>query len=167
MRNLIFEISSKKSTTAASVPNPLSGHFSIFFNSSNSDRLSVKNSAGTVYTLIDSSQAVFNKTFTIEAPTATEDITVFRTDVAITVQEVIAVSVGTTPSTTYQLKHSTDRNAAGTNLTTSGTTTSTTTGDVATLSTAAIPANSWIWLETTAASGTSVKLSIDIRYTID
>ncbi len=103
----------------------------------------------------------------MEAPTASDDITIFRTDVDITVQEVIAVSVGTSPSTTYQLKHSTDRNAAGNALTTSAATTSTTTGNVATLSDATIPANSWIWLETTAASGTNVKLSIDIRYTID
>jgi len=107
------------------------------------------------------------KTITIEAPTASEDITIYRTDVAITVNEVIAVSTGTSPSTTYQLKHGTDRDAAGTNLTTSAATTSKTTGNTATLSTAAIPANSWIWLETTAASGTSVILSIDIRYTID
>jgi hypothetical protein len=108
-----------------------------------------------------------SKTITVEAPTATEDITVFRTDVAITVQEVIAVSVGTSPSTTYQLKHSTDRNASGNNLTNSGTTTSTTTGNTATLSDATVPANSWIWLETTAATGTNVKLTIDIRYTED
>lgn len=108
-----------------------------------------------------------SKTFTLEAPTASDDITIFRTDVAITVQEVIAVSVGTTPSTTYQLKHSTDRSAAGNNLTTSSTTTSTTTGNTATLSDATIPANSWIWFESTAASGTNVVLTIDIRYTID
>ena len=108
-----------------------------------------------------------NKTFTLDAPTASDDVTIFRTDVAITVQEVIAVSVGTTPSTTYQLKHSTDRNAAGNNLTNSATTTSTTTGNVATLSDATIPADSWIWFESTAASGTNVMLTIDIRYTED
>lgn len=107
------------------------------------------------------------KTFTLEAPTATDDITVFRTDVAITVQEVIAVSSGTTPSTTYQLKFGPDRNAAGTALTTSAATTSKTTGDVATLSNTAIPADSWVWYESTAASGTDVILSIDIRYTED
>lgn len=108
-----------------------------------------------------------SKTFTLDAPTAADDITIFRTDVAITVVEVIAVSTGTTPSTTYQLKHSTDRNAAGNALTTSAATTSTTIGDTATLSDATIPANSWIWIETTAASGTGVILSIDIRYTED
>lgn len=108
-----------------------------------------------------------NRTFTLEAPTASDDVTIFRTDVDITVQEVIAVNVGTTPSTTYQLKHSTDRSAVGNNLTTSSTTTSITTGDVATLSDATIPANSFIWFESTAASGTDVILSIDIRYTED
>ena len=107
------------------------------------------------------------KTITLESPTASDDITIFRTNVAITVQEVIAVSVGTTPSTTYQLKHSTDRSAVGNNLTNSLITTSTTTGDIATLSDNTIPVDSWIWLETTAASGTNVKLTIDIRYTID
>ena len=117
--------------------------------------------------VITKTSGVFNRTLTLQAPTSSDDITIFRTDVAITVQEVIAVSVGTTPSTTYQLKHSTDRDAAGSNLTTSVTTTSKTTGNVATLSVAAIPANSWVWLETTAASGTNVILTVDIRYTID
>ena len=49
---------------------------------------------------------VNSKTFVRQAPTASDNITMFRTDVDITVQEVIAVSTGTTPSTTYQLRHS-------------------------------------------------------------
>ena len=108
-----------------------------------------------------------NKTFTLQEPTASDDITVFRTDVAITVQEVIACSTGTSPSTTYQLKHHPTRSDAGNALTTSAATTSTTTGDTASLSDATIPADSWIWLETTVATGTDVYLSIDIRYTQD
>ena len=108
-----------------------------------------------------------SKTFTLQEPTASDDITVFRTDVAITVQEVIACSTGSSPSTTYQLKHHTDRSNAGNALTTSAATTSTTTGDTASLDDATIPANSWVWIETSAASGTSVYLSIDIRYTED
>jgi hypothetical protein len=109
-----------------------------------------------------------SKTLTLEAPTASDNITFFRTDVAISVQEIIAISTGTTPSTTYQLKHSLDRSVTG-NFLTSGeqTTTSTTTGDIATLGDSTIPANSWVWLETTAASGTDVVLTIDIRYTED
>ena len=109
-----------------------------------------------------------SKTFNLQAPTASDDITIFRTDVAITVHRVITVSTGTSPSTTYQLKHSNvSRSVAGNALTTLGTTTNSGAGDVATLSDNTIPANSWIWLETTAASGTNVYLSIDIRYTED
>ena len=108
-----------------------------------------------------------SKTLTLQEPTASDNITVFRTDVAITVQEVIACSTGTTPSTTYQLKHSTDRSVAGNALTASAVTTSTTTGDIASLSDVTIPANSWVWLETTIATGISVYLTIDIRYTED
>jgi hypothetical protein len=109
-----------------------------------------------------------NKTFTRESPTASDDLTIFRTDVAITVVEVIACSVGTSPSTTYQLKHHTDRNtSSGNNLTTSASTTSRTTGNIATLDDVTIPANSWIWYESTVASGTDIILTIDIRYTED
>ena len=107
------------------------------------------------------------KTLTLQSPTAADNISVFRTDVDITVQEVITVSNGTIPSTTYQLKHNPTRSNVGNDLTISTTTTSTTTGDIATLSDATIPANSWIWLETSAASGVNVYLTVDIRYTED
>ena len=110
---------------------------------------------------------ILTKTLTLEAPTASDDITIFKTDRAITVQEVIAVNVGTSPSTTYQLKYNAARNNAGTALTTSSSTTSVVGGNVATLSNASIPADNWVWLETSAASGTNVFLTIDIRYTED
>jgi len=108
-----------------------------------------------------------NKTFTLQEPTATDDITVFRTDEAITIQEVIAVSTGGSPSTEYALKYSTDRSAAGTTLVSATTTTSTSTGDVASLTNANIPADSFIWIETGTVSGTAVYLSLDIRYIED
>ena len=105
---------------------------------------------------------------TIESPSGSENITVFRTDFDITVQEVISVSTGTTPDTTYQLKHSNiGRNDIGNNLTNVSNTTSTSIGDVATLDVNSIPADSWIWFETSSANGMDVTLTIDIRYTID
>lgn len=110
---------------------------------------------------------ILTKTLTLEAPTASDDITIFKTDRAITVQEVVAVNVGTSPSTTYQLKYNAARNNAGTALTTSASTTSVVGGNVATLSNASIPADNWVWLETSAASGTDVFLTVDIRYTED
>lgn len=165
MNNLQYPYYSVKSILASAVENPDSGHYSIFIDSNNGNKLTIKDSSGTSTSIVDS--LALSKTITIESPTATEDVTIFRTDVAITVQEVMAVSVGTSPSTTFQLKHHTDRNNAGNALTNSLTTTSVNFGNSATLSDATIPANSWIWLETTAASGTNVKLTIDIRYIID
>ena len=105
------------------------------------------------------------KTLTIEAPIAGDDITMFRTGAAITIVEVAAISIGTSPSTTYVLRHSTDRSSTGTLVTTSAATTSVTTGDVATLSDTTVPANSWVWFEASAATGTDVTLSVYIRYT--
>jgi len=110
---------------------------------------------------------ILTKTITLESPTASDDITIFRTDRDITVQEVIAVNTGTSPSTTYQIKYNGSRNNAGTALTTSASTTSVVAGNTATLSNPSIPADNWVWLETTAASGTDVFLTIDIRYTED
>ena len=106
-----------------------------------------------------------NRGLTLEEPAVNDDITIFRTDVAIVIQEVIAVSTGTSPDTTYDIKYSTDRDAAGTSLVSSEQTTSTTTGDVATINNTNIPANSYVWLEVSAASGTDVYLNLDIRYT--
>jgi hypothetical protein len=116
---------------------------------------------------VESVNPTLSKTFTLQEPTATDDITMFRTDVAITVQEITTVNVGTTPSTTFVIKHDTTRSATGTNVANSQTSTNTGTGAVITINDATIPVNSWIWLETSAASGTDVYLTIDIRYTED
>ena len=110
---------------------------------------------------------LLSKDITIEAPTASEDVTFFYTPLAITVTEVRVVGVGTTPSLTLVLKHATDRSAAGTDVTTSAAFTSTTTGTAAALSDATIPAASYVWLESTATSGTVTSFSIHLRYTID
>jgi len=115
--------------------------------------------------LLQNRDSMTNRTLTLEEPTVSDDITIFRTDVAIVMQEVIAFSTGTSPDTTYDIKYSTDRSAAGTSLVSSEQTTSVSTGDVATISNVNIPANSFVWLEVSAASGTDVYLSLDIRYT--
>lgn len=110
---------------------------------------------------------LLSKDITIEAPTASEDITFFYTPIAITVTEVRIVHVGTSPSVTLVLKHATDRSAAGTDVTTSAAFTNTTTGATATLSDATIPAGSYVWIETTAQSGTVNSMAIHLRYTVD
>lgn len=108
-----------------------------------------------------------NKTFTLQEPTSSDNITIFKTYVDITVEEVIVVNTGTLPDTTYIIKHNVDRSAAGQNLVDSTSTTSTTTGDTPQLNVTSVPAGSWMWIETSAATGTNVYLSVDIRYTED
>ena len=107
----------------------------------------------------------------VENPGASEDLTVFFTPVAITITEMRAVLVGSsTPSVTWTIRHhATDRSNAGNEVVTSGTTTtSTTTGsDVTSFNDATIPADSFVWLETTAKSGTVIELHVSIIFSID
>lgn len=110
-----------------------------------------------------------SKSITVESPTATEDISIFFTPVAITITEMRAVVRGTTPSVTWTIRHGTDRSAAGNQVVTGGTTTTsqTTGSDVVSFNDATIPADSFVWLETTAETGTTNELHVSIVYTED
>jgi hypothetical protein len=91
---------------------------------------------------------------------------------AVTISEIRAVHVGTlaTPDIDIDIRHSTDRSAAGNQVeTTAMTITSSTTGDSFTtgFEDATVPANSWIWVETSSISGTTDNLEIVVRGTYD
>lgn len=109
----------------------------------------------------------FNKT--LENPSSAEDSSIGFTPVAITITDIRAVLVGSsTPSVTWTIRHSTDRSAAGNEVVTGGTTTTAITGSsITSFNDATIPANSYIWLETTAQSGTVNELFISAIYTED
>lgn len=108
---------------------------------------------------------------TVESPTNAEDITIFFTNRAITVTEMRAVlnNGSATPSVTWTIRHSTDRNATGNEVVTSGTTTTSITSgsDVTSFNDATIPADSFVWLATTAKSGTVPELHVTIVFTYD
>ena len=111
-----------------------------------------------------------SKSITIELPDNAEDISMFFSNAAITVKEIRAVLIGaSTPSVTWTVRHGTDRSATGAEVVTSGTTTtSVTTGsDVTSFNDATIVADSFVWIETTAQSGTVTELHITIVYTRD
>lgn len=111
-----------------------------------------------------------SKSITVEDPTSTEDISMFFTDDAITVTKMVAVLVGSsTPSVTWTIRHGTDRSGTGAEVVTSGTTTtSTTTGSVVTsFNDATVVADSFVWLETTAQSGTVDEINITVFYRQD
>jgi hypothetical protein len=110
-----------------------------------------------------------SKSVAVESPTDAEDISLFFTSEAITITEMRAVTAGTDPSVTWTIRHASDRSATGTQVGTGGTTTTTTTtgSDVTSFNDATIPADSHVWLETTAATGTITWISVTIIYTID
>jgi len=113
--------------------------------------------------------SVLIKSITIESPTGSEDFTMFYTSNAITVVRLTGVVRGSTPSVTWTVRHSTDRSLTGTELVSSGTTTtSSTLGNIInSFDDATIPAESFVWIETTAQSGTVNELNVSIEYTID
>ena len=111
-----------------------------------------------------------SKSITVEDPSDSEDLSFFFTNRAITITEIRAVLVGSdTPSVTWTLRHGTDRSAAGAEVVTGGTTTtSVSTGsDVTSFDDATIVADSFVWLETTAQSGTVGELHLTVFYTED
>jgi len=104
-------------------------------------------------------------TLFVENPGASENDPSARLGTGITIASLVAVLRGSaTPSVTWSLRFGPDRSAAGTEVVTGGTTTTdTTTGDVVSvLNNPTVPANNYIWLVTTAQSGTVDSLAVSI-----
>lgn len=103
----------------------------------------------------------------VENPSGSERIVWFRNYVEITVNGIDAVLAGSaSPSVTFSIRYDEDRSAVGTELLTGGrTVTSTTTGTSFAPDVTVIPAGVWVWLQTTARSGTVLELTaaMDLR----
>ena len=106
------------------------------------------------------------RAISINSPTNAEDVTVWRTPVAITVTRLDCVV--TSGSATYTLRYGTDRSAAGSQIVGGGTAcSSVTTGNSNTGLSVAISAGSYVWLETTAASTPApANMGVVMTYTI-
>lgn len=106
------------------------------------------------------------KAVTIDSPTSSEDRSIFYTDVDLVLSKLVAIVVGSSPSVTWTIRYGTDRSAAGTEVVTGGTTTtSQTSGSVITsFANATIPASNFVWLETTAKSGTVASLGVALKF---
>jgi hypothetical protein len=142
----------------------------------NTDLLHVKRGTGLNsdkrITALDFSRATKeqeSKSILIEDPTPVEDLSCFFTDVAITITKIRAVVTGATPSLTWTLRHGTDRDAIGSEVVTGGTTTTskTTGSEITVFNDATIVADSHVWIETTAQSGTVSSIIITLFYNED
>lgn len=119
--------------------------------------------------VLTTAKPTITKNMTFESITSSENFGLIETPIAITITSVKVVLVGSSPSVTYNLQQGTDR-TSGTNVFTAGqTVTSTTTGTTASsgFNDATVPAGSFIWLTTSAASGTINQFQIRITYTED
>jgi len=100
----------------------------------------------------------------IENPSASERIVWFRNYLESTVEEITAVLNGSAaPSVTFSVRFDADRSAVGTEILTGGRVlTNTTTGIVYAPDVLTIPADVWVWLQTTAQSGTVLEMTVGI-----
>jgi hypothetical protein len=96
------------------------------------------------------------------APTASENQTIWRVANSVTVSGVDIVLLGTSPSVTYTINYGSTRGTAAGTIVASNTVT---TSGAATVSSAVIPANSYVWVTTSATSGTVTDFTITINYT--
>lgn len=104
------------------------------------------------------------RALTIESVTASEEIDLGKYLRAADIERVDVVLRGSGVSVTGQLYHATDRSTAGTALWASAQTwSSTTTGDASTsFANASMAAASYLWLETTAVTGTVLSMTITV-----
>jgi hypothetical protein len=102
------------------------------------------------------------RAFNLESPGSSEDGPDYNTPVALVVASIRVVLGGTaSPSVTWTLRFAADRSAAGTEIITGGTTTTSLSGvEITSFDNPNIPADSWIWLETTAQSGTVDRIAV-------
>jgi hypothetical protein len=104
------------------------------------------------------------KSISIPGPQAGDDFTLFRADTDVTLTSVVGVLQGTgSPSVTFVLRYAADRTAVGTLATVSTAVTSTTTGTTVAIQQMPIPADSFVWIEITAVSGTVTELNITLE----
>jgi hypothetical protein len=110
--------------------------------------------------------ATRQKAITIGYPSNAEKIALFFTDEAMTLAQIRSIVTGSTPSATFSIRYGADFSAAGTEVVTGGiTTTNTTTGLSTTVfDNGIIGADNFIWLTTTATSGTVDQLSVTLLF---
>lgn len=99
----------------------------------------------------------------VSNPTSAEDLTLGYAHKACTVTKIAVVVRGSSPSVTWTVRKGSDRSAAGTEVVTSGTTTTSQSGaTVTSFNSASIAAGDWVWLETTAISGTVAEIAVTV-----
>ncbi len=148
-----------------SVSTPSSGYGHLY--AKNDGTVHYINSSAVDYNLTQSKSN--SKGFFLEAPTSSEAVDMWQTPVDITVTSLKAILRGSSPSVTYNIKFGSNITSATSVFTSDITCTSVTTGcsNSSGFNDATIPAGSFIWIVTTAASGTISSIGFTLNYTED
>ena len=123
----------------------------------------IVNSGATGLTYVDD---IFTKSITIVDPTSSENLTLFYTTEALTVLHAAESVSGSGPSVTYNIRWAPARNEGlpvslfGTNRAVSAQAGTTTT----TFNNTTIPANSFVWIITSAKSGTVSDFHVSLKF---
>lgn len=107
------------------------------------------------------------KAIAINSPTASEKAVLFFTSQQITISAIRSALIGSnTPSVTFSIRYGTDISASGTEVVTGGiTVTNTTTGlNTTSFNSATITANNYVWITTSATSGTVNQLHVNLLF---
>ena len=113
----------------------------------------------------------FTRGITIADPTNAENATIMFTTSSLTINRITSVIRGTAaPSVTYTLRYAASRSLTGTEVITGGTTVASPFTGSALISSSGftnptVPGNNFIWLATTAKSGTVNELFVQFQYT--
>lgn len=109
----------------------------------------------------------FSRSFTLESPVVGDKFTIWTPHLPQTISRIEAFVRGSSsPSVTWKLKKDTDPTAAGTAVITVGTTTTVTTSiqQVTAFDSSSIAADTALWIEITAVSGTVTELHLTIHF---
>ena len=106
------------------------------------------------------------KAITILNPTGSDNVTLFYSTQSVVISSIVSLVRGSSPSITFEVLWDTTRAGSGTSAVEGGiTVTNTTTGLVTTsLSHTTIPANRFVWVRTTASSGTVTEFSVTLNF---
>ncbi len=104
------------------------------------------------------------KSITIVEPVANDEFTLFHTEKAVTLAQVLAIVRGTSPSVTYELRYAANRADIGTQAISASTVTSTTMGDAAVIQNQPIPLGFFVWVKITAVAGTVTEFNLSFAF---
>jgi hypothetical protein len=106
------------------------------------------------------------KALTILEPSSSENVVLFFTTVGLTFTQIRSTVKGSSPSVTFSIRYGSDTSAGGTEVVTGGiTVTNTTTGlSTTSFNNATVPSNNFVWLTTSATSGTVNQLAVSLIF---